>query len=624
VPPTDSDEAQRDAVDVARTENTSPETVEPTTSESVHLQSALGALRRGDRAGALNSLLVEWGQHRQPVVAELIERLGADIDRSLPAIESKGPALADDWLEVAQHTRSADLGRLLVTLRDGATAQQLRELVPNLMAFAADPRTTAPMVAIVGKFTSSGATPALTQALNLLAHVADPRAKKPLSQFQHTDRSWLERIYTKAQKVAAGLTAPPVADSELSKACEAIDRELKRLAKAPPATAESLLAVSDGGTGEQLLAQIFEAPDDDELRLVYADWLLEQGDRRGELIQLHYRRHELGKLKPQEAKRERELIKVHGSEWIGRLAMVASELSFDRGFLHGCTASFKTKKQSAVVDDPFWATVETVRFGTKDYERKVLEEPALLRSPTLRSLRRLDRVSAKALVEALSEPSLARLHTLGDMRVSDKENDTLQYWHDTEANRYRDNDIGHWRELCAHPPPELRRLQLRPCVKGANWGLLSGYDWLYDSPLGQKLELLRISPYVSLGAFDKLFARLPALTVLQLHAQGGGRYDEKSSEVLVAIERTETEPRSYRACLQLTRPYDSWRDEDCLRSWVREGLATMFAEFPRKDVSRIGLGLAGKMSKNDRAKLAREVLPLVEGKADEVVIQGNR
>lgn len=45
-------------------------------------------------------------------------------------------------------------------------------------------------------------------------------------------------------------------------------------------------AAAADGDGARLLAAVLAAPGDDAARLVYADWLLEQGDPRGELIQL--------------------------------------------------------------------------------------------------------------------------------------------------------------------------------------------------------------------------------------------------------------------------------------------------------------------------------------------------
>ncbi|HEY5936903.1 MAG TPA: TIGR02996 domain-containing protein, partial [Kofleriaceae bacterium] len=60
--------------------------------------------------------------------------------------------------------------------------------------------------------------------------------------------------------------------------------------KPPPHTVTVKLrarpAAATDGDGAPLLAAVLAAPADDAARLVYADWLLEQGDPRGELIQL--------------------------------------------------------------------------------------------------------------------------------------------------------------------------------------------------------------------------------------------------------------------------------------------------------------------------------------------------
>lgn len=46
--------------------------------------------------------------------------------------------------------------------------------------------------------------------------------------------------------------------------------------------------MSDRDDEAELLAAIAASPDDDQTRLVYADWLLARGDRRGELIMLDH------------------------------------------------------------------------------------------------------------------------------------------------------------------------------------------------------------------------------------------------------------------------------------------------------------------------------------------------
>ncbi len=59
----------------------------------------------------------------------------------------------------------------------------------------------------------------------------------------------------------------------------------------PPATAHGLEA-----RGDALLAAVIADPDDAAARLVYADWLLERGDLRGELIRLHQEGRDTGEL----------------------------------------------------------------------------------------------------------------------------------------------------------------------------------------------------------------------------------------------------------------------------------------------------------------------------------------
>jgi uncharacterized protein (TIGR02996 family) len=82
---------------------------------------------------------------------------------------------------------------------------------------------------------------------------------------------------------------------------------------------------------------ICNQPHHDEPRLIYADWLEERGDPRGEFIRIQCvlagtvedagRRHLL-------ETRERELIQEFGPDWIGPLQGVVDKWEFRRGFLH--------------------------------------------------------------------------------------------------------------------------------------------------------------------------------------------------------------------------------------------------------------------------------------------------
>jgi uncharacterized protein (TIGR02996 family) len=85
-----------------------------------------------------------------------------------------------------------------------------------------------------------------------------------------------------------------------------------------------------------LLEEAKDQPHIDTPRLVLADWLMDQGDPRGELmaVQLHLRglaeddprRHEL-------RRRERELLGRHVFDWLGPLADLASGWRFHRGLI---------------------------------------------------------------------------------------------------------------------------------------------------------------------------------------------------------------------------------------------------------------------------------------------------
>ena len=78
-------------------------------------------------------------------------------------------------------------------------------------------------------------------------------------------------------------------------------------------------------TNPELEHAILEAPDDDAPRLVYGDWLQEQGDPRGELVAVQRAQLAIGAHPDPEhvarlVDRERELIAKHAREWLGPLS----------------------------------------------------------------------------------------------------------------------------------------------------------------------------------------------------------------------------------------------------------------------------------------------------------------
>jgi uncharacterized protein (TIGR02996 family) len=87
---------------------------------------------------------------------------------------------------------------------------------------------------------------------------------------------------------------------------------------------------------EAMLRLIMASPDQDGPRLIYADWLAERRDPRGEFIRLQC---ELNRMPPGDARRAEWqsaadiLLKTHQNEWIGALKGLVSGYRFHRGFV---------------------------------------------------------------------------------------------------------------------------------------------------------------------------------------------------------------------------------------------------------------------------------------------------
>jgi uncharacterized protein (TIGR02996 family) len=84
------------------------------------------------------------------------------------------------------------------------------------------------------------------------------------------------------------------------------------------------------------LQALLEAPDDDTVRFVYADWLEEQGDPRAEFIRAQCAAarmvaddHRLQALRA----RERQLLAEHAREWCAPLGLEPDQCEFRRGFV---------------------------------------------------------------------------------------------------------------------------------------------------------------------------------------------------------------------------------------------------------------------------------------------------
>src|SRR5215472_2671870 len=87
---------------------------------------------------------------------------------------------------------------------------------------------------------------------------------------------------------------------------------------------------------EGLLQAIIDEPDDDGLRLIYADWLEERGDPRSEFIRVQVELARLPEYDPRRfelEEREQALLADYEQEWLGALHEQVSGYAFHRGFV---------------------------------------------------------------------------------------------------------------------------------------------------------------------------------------------------------------------------------------------------------------------------------------------------
>ena len=185
-----------------------------------------------------------------------------------------------------------------------------------------------------------------TTALQLLHQVADARVHAALPDLLAQPVATELDTYL-VDKLKAIASRPPSRTWP-----KATPRELDLIAR---------IATRLGGgvvekTAESFLADVWAHPLDDAPRELFAAWLLQRGDPRGELITLQLERH---RGSESTAKRERALLVEHGRLWLGPLEpVISNQYTFERGFLFRCKISWrKLAAAPQLFKHPAWATV---------------------------------------------------------------------------------------------------------------------------------------------------------------------------------------------------------------------------------------------------------------------------
>ncbi len=177
---------------------------------------------------------------------------------------------------------------------------------------------------------------------------------------------------------------------------------------------------------EALLDAVLARPADDAPRLVYADWLSEHGEPRGELIAVQCelaRTTDAARFLDLEA-RQVSLLSSHGEAWLGPLAQESLQVEFRRGFVDRVTV-IDAGALAALGDLMQREPVRAVTFATT----RGLDVPSLAAAPWLSRLEALslhagprgmglDAEDVGRLLESRSLQGLSAL-TLRGHRLSD-------------------------------------------------------------------------------------------------------------------------------------------------------------------------------------------------------------
>ena len=364
-------------------------------------EEVFAAWKRGEVAVALDAALRAWRKRPAARIADAIEGL---TEVALASDSPSAPATKDEfhaaWMAEARRGAAAvRTGWLASTLtkrlpihthrygilRDDYASEKyasLRERVTALCEHGPDPRIATAFTDLIWRTPYNAGYMQEIEVVYgpILAGIVqqgDVRAAERLLELVEAPRA---KVDSTRRYLA---TALPGAIAEL---------EQRRVA--PPADAERWLALAPksriaepSAQEHELLESIYDDPDDDEARLVYADMLQTRGDPRGEFIALQMMptRGEDGD------KQVKSLFRKHRDEWLGDdLARVLIRAEFERGFLAraglGQNAVTTEEGWQRASRDPRLATVEALEKGRGNATWYGL----FVGSPAMRALRSIE------------------------------------------------------------------------------------------------------------------------------------------------------------------------------------------------------------------------------------------
>lgn len=336
--------------------------------------------------GGLELLARAWRMRKNVRIAELAE-----------LVEMRVPETPEQ--DLAREMADRRVAALRPAVRSIATVSAV-QAVDRLNKIWRDPRTSWLLLDFLAKppWRSLPAVACYQACLDVIVSIGDPRIAEPLAELGARYSAVIPTsVGLKMEKLFSAAVeqlkkAPPWL--ELDEACTALCDQIAAML-GPEVAAQQAKQKGARVAYErhaEFLAAIFATPDDDAPRIVYADWLSEIGDSRGELINLQLARAH-GRTDEVSRAREYELLELRNAErWLGAIAPVVFDN--DQVYARGFTSYVRLWKNKAalqhVVDEPAWGTVETLAIADwssiREREKVLID---LVCGPRLRNLRAL-------------------------------------------------------------------------------------------------------------------------------------------------------------------------------------------------------------------------------------------
>lgn len=333
------------------------------------LEAPTRLLNEGRPAAALEAMLDAWRLRRVPALANLIDVLSDALTSRLPRLEGRTrKGLQGLWLDVANERRDVDVGRLLAMFPSPpwvAVGQRIERL-----AQLDDPRVARAFAGFFQALPTVGGIGSArwTMLFSALERIRDVRSRSALetrTALADPRVSMNEQLLPLARRALESLPEDPTTADDVAQVHE-LNALLKVVLQRELPTAEVLLGDTvrpRRPTSEaELLQLIYETPEDDTPRLVYGDWLSEQGDPRAELLMLQLKPRQTAK----EQQQARRLLRTHGRSWLGPLEPAVPQRTevFRRGFVAEARVTFATQHQrEALLGHPAWNTFTSLYVG---------------------------------------------------------------------------------------------------------------------------------------------------------------------------------------------------------------------------------------------------------------------